>query len=60
MIESQIERLKQDSVELDYYIQRLEKEGDTKKAILIQKKRQFLLDYIQSLQPYQQQEALAL
>jgi len=58
MIESQLERLKQDSVELDYYIQRLQKEGDAKKVVSIQKKRQYLLDYIETLQDCQRQETL--
>jgi uncharacterized membrane protein (DUF106 family) len=58
MIESQLERLKQDSVELDYYIQRLQKEGDTKKVVSIQKKRQYLLDYIETLQSSQREEIL--
>jgi len=58
MIESQLERLKQDSVELDYYIQRLQKEGDTKKVVSIQKKRQYLLDYIETLQGGQREEIL--
>jgi hypothetical protein len=51
MITQQLERLKQDSIELDYYIARLEKEGDEKKRIpSIQRKKQFLQQFIDNLQ----------
>lgn len=50
MITNQLERLKQDSMELDYFIQRLQKEGNEKRVKAIQKKQQFLEEYIQSMQ----------
>lgn len=50
MITNQLERLKQDSVELDYFIQRLQKEGNEKRVKAIQKKQQFLEEYIQTMQ----------
>jgi aspartate aminotransferase-like enzyme len=37
-------------VELDYFIQRLQKEGNEKRVQAIQKKRQYLESYIQSMQ----------
>jgi hypothetical protein len=50
MITSQLDRLKQDSQELDYYVQRLQKEGKVTRVLAIQKKQKFLQDYIDSLQ----------
>ena len=50
MITNQLERLKQDYTELDYFIQRLQKEGNEKRVQAIQKKRQYLESYIQSMQ----------
>lgn len=50
MITNQLERLKQDSVELDYFIQRLQKEGNEKRVKAIQKKQQYLEEYIQTMQ----------
>jgi hypothetical protein len=51
MITPQLDRLKQDSLELDYYIARLQKEGDEKKKIpAIQRKKQFLQQFIDNLQ----------
>lgn len=50
MITNQLERLKQDSVELDYFIQRLQKEGNEKRVKAIQKKQQYLEEYIQAMQ----------
>jgi hypothetical protein len=49
MITNQLERLKQDSIELDYFIQRLQKEGSEKRVKAIQKKQKYLEEYIQSL-----------
>jgi hypothetical protein len=50
MITNQLERLKQDSVELNYFIQRLQKEGNEKRVKAIQKKQQYLEEYIQTMQ----------
>lgn len=50
MITTQLDRLKQDCVELDYFIQRLTKEGNNSKANKIQKKKQYLEQYIEHLQ----------
>jgi len=50
MITNQLERLKQDYLELDYFIQRLQKEGNDKRVKAIQKKQQYLESYIQSMQ----------
>jgi len=50
MIASQLERLKQDHTDLDYYIQRLQKEGNTLSIISMQKKQQFIKEVIESLQ----------
>ena len=49
MITNQLERLKQDCLELDYFIQRLQKEGSEKRVKAIQKKQQYLQEYIQTL-----------
>ena len=50
MITNQLERLKQDNLELDYFIQRLQKEGNEKRAEAIQNKKRYLEEYIQTLQ----------
>jgi hypothetical protein len=50
MIASQLERLKQDYTDLDYYIQRLQKEGNTPSINGMQKKQQFIKEVIESLQ----------
>lgn len=50
MITSQLDRLKQDYQELDYYIQRLQKEGDITSVTGMQKKQKFLQEGIRSLQ----------
>jgi hypothetical protein len=50
MITSQLDRLKQDYQELDYYIQRLQKEGDITSVMGMQKKQKFLQEGIRSLQ----------
>jgi len=50
MIASQLERLKQDYTDLDYYIQRLQKEGNTLSINGMQKKQQFIKEVIDSLQ----------
>ena len=49
MITSQLERLKNDHVELDYYIQRLHKEGRQTEVPAIQKKQEFLMSMIEIL-----------
>lgn len=55
MITNQLERLKQDCIELDYFIQRLQKEGSEKRVKAIQKKQQYLQEYIQTLAMSQHQ-----
>jgi hypothetical protein len=50
MITSQLERLKQDYKELDYYIQRLQKEGNIDRIGGIQKKQKMLKDTIETLE----------
>lgn len=50
MITNQLERLKQDNLELDYFIQRLQKEGNEKRVQAIQNKKRYLEEYIQTLQ----------
>ena len=50
MIISQLDRLKQDSQELDYYIQRLQKEGNITSVTGMQRKQKFLQEVIYSLQ----------
>lgn len=51
MIPSQLERLKQDHTELEYYIQRLSKEdANDLKIPVIRRKQQFLSEIIQSLE----------
>jgi len=49
MIASQLERLKQDYNELDYYIQRLQKEGNTTSINGMQRKQQYLKEVIDTL-----------
>jgi hypothetical protein len=50
MIISQLDRLKQDYQELDYYIQRLQKEGNITSITGMQRKQKFLQRVIESLQ----------
>lgn len=50
MIISQLDRLKQDYQELDYYIQRLQKEGNIISVTGMQRKQKFLQRVIESLQ----------
>jgi hypothetical protein len=50
MIISQLDRLKQDYQELDYYIQRLQKEGNITSITGMQRKQKFLQGVIESLQ----------
>lgn len=50
MITNQLERLRQDNLELDYFIQRLQKEGNEKRVQAIQNKKRYLEEYIQTLQ----------
>jgi hypothetical protein len=49
MITSQLERLKQDYTDLDYYIQRLQKEGNTASINGMQRKQQYLKQVIDTL-----------
>ena len=49
MITSQLERLTNDHVELDYYIQLLQKEGREIEIPAIQKKQEFLMSMIEIL-----------
>jgi hypothetical protein len=49
MIASQLERLKQDYTDLDYYIQRLQKEGNIASINGMQKKQQYLKRVIDTL-----------
>jgi hypothetical protein len=50
MIISQLDRLKQDYQELDYYIQRLQKEGNSTSVTGMQRKQKFIQEVIQSIQ----------
>ena len=50
MIISQLDRLKQDYQELDYYIQRLQKEGNITSVTGMQRKQKFLQEVIYSIQ----------
>lgn len=50
MITNQLERLRQDNLELDYFIQRLQKEGNEKRVQALQNKKRYLEEYIQTLQ----------
>jgi hypothetical protein len=50
---AQIERLKKDTRELEYYMKRLEKSGNTKKAFYIQKKMEYLQSKIDEMKDYQ-------
>jgi len=50
MITNQLDRLKQDCSELEYFIQRLVKEGNDNRVQKIQKKKQYLEEYIQQMQ----------
>lgn len=50
MITNQLDRLKQDSVELEYFILRLQKEGNEKRVQMLQQKKKYLEAYIQSMQ----------
>jgi hypothetical protein len=50
MITNQLDRLKQDCNELEYFIQRLMKEGNDNRVQKIQKKKQYLEEYIQQMQ----------
>jgi aspartate aminotransferase-like enzyme len=49
MITNQLERLKQDCIELDYFIQRLQKEGSDKRVKAIRRKQEYLQEYIQQM-----------
>lgn len=59
MITNQLERLKQDCLELDYFVQRLQKEGNEKRVQALQRKQQYLEEYIQSMQLNPQVEVAA-
>jgi hypothetical protein len=51
MIPSQLERLKQDHTDLEYYLQRLVKDDENDLKIpVIRKKQQFLFEIIRSLE----------
>ena len=49
MIPEQLNRIKEDYKQLEYYIQKLKKEGKQQKVDLFEKKREFMLSQIQSL-----------
>lgn len=46
----QVERLKKDSRELEYFMRKLQKSGNTDKAHTIQKKREYLDSRIEEMQ----------
>jgi hypothetical protein len=46
----QVERLKKDSRELEYFMRKLQKSGNTDKAHAIQKKREYLDSRIEEMQ----------
>jgi len=48
----QIERLKKDTRELEYYMKRLEKSGNTQKAFYIQRKMEYLQSKIDEMKDY--------
>ena len=50
MITNQLDRLKQDNIELEYFILRLQKEGNEKRVHMLQQKKKYLEAYIQSMQ----------
>jgi hypothetical protein len=52
MYGAQVERLKRDSRELGYFMRRLEKRGDKKKAFDLQKKREYLDSRIEDLKDF--------
>lgn len=59
MLTNQLERLQQDYVELDYFIQRLQKEPDESNVPRVnafQKKQQYLAQVIQSMRGTQMLE----
>ena len=45
----QVERLKKDSRELEYFMRKLQKSGNSKKAFIIQKKMEYLDNKIEEL-----------
>ena len=47
---NQLERLRKDSAELQHYIHKLNKKGKTRLAHKVEKKRDYLNDYISELQ----------
>lgn len=47
---NQLERLRKDSAELQHYIHKLNKKGKTGLAHKVEKKRDYLNDYISELQ----------
>jgi hypothetical protein len=49
MIPQQLNRIKEDYIQLEYYIQKLRKEGNQQKVDLFERKREFMLSQIQSL-----------
>lgn len=50
MTYNHLESLKKDHTELQYFLRRLEKEGDTKRIKLFQQKSMFLVDSINRLE----------
>ena len=46
----QVERLKKDSRELEYFMRKLQKSGNMEKAHVIQKKREYLDSRIEEMQ----------
>lgn len=52
MYGAQLERLKRDSRELEYFVKRLEKKGNTTKAFDLQRKKEYLNSRIEELEDY--------
>lgn len=52
MYGAQLERLKRDSRELEYFVKRLEKKGNTTKAFDLQRKKEYLNSRIEELEEY--------
>ena len=50
MYGSQLERLKKDCREMEYFIKRQEKRGNDKKAYVLQKKHDFMKSRIEELE----------
>jgi hypothetical protein len=52
MYGAQLERLRRDSRELEYFVKRLEKKGNTTKAFDLQRKKEYLNSRIEELEEY--------